>query len=76
MLCFHCRALPPELRRHPRGPLDPAAAIPALRTLVCERCGAPTGIHTGPQPDTALRLERAGLRILHPLLGPGSPSTA
>ena len=69
MFCIQCRSLPAALQRHPRGPLGPAAA-PALRTLVCERCGAPAGHGIRPRalPDVAALLERAGLRTPRPLL--------
>lgn len=67
MLCTPCQSLPPELRRHPRGPVHPSAWASALRRLVCERCGAPVG--TGrPLPDPRGRLERLGLGSSGPLL--------
>lgn len=78
MLCPSCRSLPPELRRHPRGPLGAAASVPALRPLVCERCGAAAGPEARPRSlrETVLRLESAGLDILHPLLCAHPPHAA
>lgn len=64
MLCTLCRSLRPELRHYPRGPLHPAAWAPALRALVCERCGTPAR----PEPLSATLLERAGLGSAGPLL--------
>jgi hypothetical protein len=66
MLCPHCRSLRPELRRYPRGSLHPAAWAPALRALVCERCGAPA--RPEPLPVWLRWLERAGLGSAGPLL--------
>ena len=68
MLCPHCRSLCPELRGYPGGPLHPAAWAPALRALVCERCGAPASPGRESLSATLRRLERAGLGSAGPLL--------
>lgn len=76
MLCTPCRSLRPELRRYPRGLLYPAVWAPALRALVCERCGAPAPGRPESLAATLRRLERAGLGSAGPLLCDAAPRAA
>lgn len=71
MLCRACRELSPELRRHPApGAPVPVAGAPAVRALVCARCGRAAGPEgeASSLPDMLARLERAGMGVAGPLL--------